>query len=325
MKALLIHQAGSLDHTAIGEAELPAPGPGELLVAVRAVAVNPADWKIIGMGVPGWSFPKVAGLDAAGTVAGLGEGVEGFATGDRVVFHNSFRMLGAFAEYAVSPAHVVAKMPEGLSFEAAAAMPTAGYTAVLAIEDRLRPGPEGTILIHGGAGGLGGFAVQLARLRGARIVATCSAANFGHVAGLGADHCIDYRGEDVAARVKALTGGRGVDAVLNTISPQTAAAAVPMLAFQGHLACCTGLPDFAPLQPLPRGIQISDIALGASYLAGDRRAQARMAWFGARLGALIAEGRVDPMIEEVLPFEGLPEALRRNMTGHQRGKLVIRI
>ncbi len=323
MKALLINQVGTLDDVVIGEAPSPRPAAGQVLIETRAVGVNPADWKIVGMGMPDWQFPKVAGLDAAGVVVELGDGVEGLAVGDRVVFHSSFGLLGAYAELCVAPAKVCAKLPEGLSLERAAAMPTAGYTAYMVIVDRFRISAQDSILIHAGAGGLGGFAVQLAKHRGATVLATCSSANIGFVTGLGADHCIDYRSEDVGARVKDLTNGRGVDAILNTISPQIGAEAIPMLAFQGKLACCTGLPDFEDVQPLPRGIEIHDIALGAAHLRDDDRALRRMAEYGVELGGLIATGEIDAMIEEILPFDQIIDALERSRTGHQRGKIVV--
>ncbi len=323
MRALLISEPGSLDGTDFGEVPTPEPGPDEILINVQAAGVNPADWKIIEMGMTNWALPKVAGLDAAGTIATLGEAVDGFSVGDRVVFHSSFARLGAYAEQAVAPAHVVSRLPERLSVEQAAAMPTAGYTAYQVIEDRFQPSAKDTVLIHAAAGGVGGFAVQLAKRRGAEVLATCSSANFDFVKKLGADHCIDYRNEDVGQRVVELTDGRGADAILNTLSPKIGAEALPMLAFQGQLACCTGLPDFTPLQPLPRGIRIYDISLGGAYGAGDRRAQSRMAEYGHALGALIADGEIDPMIEEILPFQKTMEALKRNKTGHQRGRLII--
>lgn len=325
MKAVLTRSTGSLDGLFVGDAPDPSPGRGEILVAVRAAGVNPADWKIVEMGFPGWQLPKAIGLDAAGVVAATGLDEAEFAPGDRVYFHGSFAGLGAFAERVVAPSHVVARLPDDVSFEAAAALPTAGFTAYQVIEDRFALGASDSVLVHAGAGGLGGFAIQLARRRGATVIATCSERNFEFVRSIGADHCIDYRRADIAAEVARITGGRGVDAILDAVGPSVAGAAIPMLAFQGHLACCVGLPDLSVLQPLPRGIRICDIALGGAYIRGDRRAQARLAHYGRELAALVAAGSVDPMISSVVDLDQAIEALRENRTGGRRGKVVIRV
>jgi len=325
MKAVLLKAPGSVDSLYIGEAAEPTPGRGELLIDVKAAGVNPADWKIAERGFPGWSYPKAIGLDAAGTVAALGAGVSGFAPGDRVYYHGRFADLGAYAQRAVAPSHVVARIPDRVPFEVAAALPTAGFTAFQAIEERLMPGAEDVILIHAGAGGVGGMAIQLARRRGATVLATCSAANADYVRRLGASEVIDYQSEDIARRVAALTGGRGVDAVLDTVGPAVGGPAIGMLAFQGCLACCVGLPDLAALQPLPRGIRIVDIALGWAYVTNDGRAQSRLAHYGREIARLVADGAIDPMIAEVVSFDGSIDALRRSKSGRQRGKLVIRV
>lgn len=325
MKAVLMTRAGSLDALCVGETPAPVPGPGELLIDVRAAGVNPADWKIIERGFAGWKFPKAVGLDAAGTVAATGAGVTGFATGDRVYYHGSFAGLGAYAQQVVTPSHVVAKLPDSVPFEVAAAMPTAGFTAYQVIEDRFRLGPGDFVLIHAGAGGVGGIAIQLARRHGATVLATCSAANADYVRSLGAHHTIDYHTDDVGRRVADLTAGHGADAILDTVGPAVGGAAIGMLAFQGCLACCVGLPDLGSLQPLPRGIQIVDVALGWAYVAGDRRAQERLAHYGHELAQLVAAGLVRPTLTEVFEFADAIEALARNKAGRQRGKLVIRV
>lgn len=325
MKAVLMKQSGSLDDLYIGDMREPAPGPGELAINVRAAGVNPADWKIIERGFAGWTFPKAIGLDAAGVVAAVGAGVTGFAPGDRVYYHGSFAGLGAYAEQVVTRSNVVAKLPDSLSFEFAAAIPTAGFTAFQVIEDRFRVGRQDVVLIHAGAGGVGGIAIQLVKRRGATVITTCSADNAAYVRRLGADHHVDYAREDVATRVAELTRGRGVNAILDTVGPSVGAKAIAMLAFQGYLACCVGLPDLTSLQPLPRGVQIADIALGWAYLSGDMRAQARLAHYGREMAQLVSYGVVDPMIAEVIEFDQAIEALKRSKSGRQRGKLVIRV
>ncbi len=323
MKALVIDRKGSLDELRFADIAEPVAAAGDLVIAVKAAGVNPADWKIVHMGHPAWASPQAMGLDAAGVVTAVGPGVEGFSPGDRVYYHGSFATLGAYAEKVRVPALAVSHLPEAVSFTAAAAVPTAGYTAYMVVVDRFRLGPEDVVLVHAGAGGVGGFAIQLARRLGARVLTTCSAENAGHVLALGAEVAIDYRGEDVGARVAALTGGRGVDAILDTIGPAVGVKAVPMLAFQGRLACVAQLPDLGALQPLPRGIQLFDISLGGAFAAKDRRAQRRMAEIGDAMARLLADGEIDPMVAEMLPFERTVEALRRSREGHLRGKLVI--
>jgi NADPH:quinone reductase-like Zn-dependent oxidoreductase len=325
MKAVLMKQPGSLDALYIGELREPTPGPGDLLINVRAAGVNPADWKIIERGFAGWTFPKAIGLDAAGVVAAVGEHVTNFAAGDRVYYHGSFAGLGAYAERVVTRSHVVAKLPDSVPFEVAAAIPTAGFTAYQVIEDRFHVGPHDVVLIHAGAGGVGGIAIQLAKRRGATVITTCSADNATYVRRLGADHHVNYAREDLAKCVSQLTHGRGVDAILDTVGPSVGANAIAMLAFQGYLACCVGLPDLTALQPLPRGVQIADIALGWAYLSGDARAQARLAYYGQEMAKLVAAGVVNPMIAEVVEFDQSIEALKRSKSGRQRGKLVIRV
>lgn len=323
MKALLIDNAEGLDGARIGDTPEPTPSEGHVVIDIKAAGVNPADWKIMERGHPDWVFPKVTGLDAAGIVSTVTEGVERLQPGDRVFFHSSFIALGAYAERMVAREIAVSKMTDGLTFEQAAAIPTAGETAYMALCDRLRVGAEHTVLIQAAAGGLGGFAVQLAKRAGATVVGTCSRENADHVIGLGADFVIDYRFEDVALRVMELTDGRGVDAVLDTLGPETAAAAIPLLAYEGHLFCCVGLPDFPKLEPLPRGIQISDILLGAAHLRQEPRALRRLSEMGEIMGEMIVQGELSPMIEDVVSFDRIKNALERSRSGHQRGKLVI--
>ena len=324
MKALAFHKPGALDQLHLRDMPVPEPGEGEVLIRVHAAGINPADWKIVEMGVDTWRFPMIAGLDASGTVERTGPGVDGWKQGDRVVYHGSFQRLGAFAEFTAQSAHVLARLPHAVTFEQAAAMPTAGYTAYQAIEEVLRPRPEDTILVHAGAGGLGGYAIQLAKLRGATVFTTCSAANADYVRSLGADAAIDYTNVNTVVTVRELTHGRGVDAVLETIGTvRNRQDALDMLAFQGWLLLFNGLPDFSKLGPLSRGIRICDIALGAVYIAGDKQAQTALARYGEALGKLVAEGTISTMIEDVVSLEDAGKALARNRAGHQRGRLVV--
>jgi NADPH:quinone reductase len=193
MKALLLDHATGHQDLYLGVLPTPVPQAGELLVQVQAVGLNPVDYKLAAMGWPTWTYPHVLGLDVAGVVTEIGAGVTDFQIGDRVFYHGNLRKQGGFAEFATTVAHVVSPIPEGMTFETAAALPCAGFTAWHALHERLHIEQGQTVLIQGAAGGVGGFAVQLAHLAGCRVIATCSSGNIDFVRGFGADEIIYYR------------------------------------------------------------------------------------------------------------------------------------
>ncbi|MDQ4059824.1 MAG: zinc-binding dehydrogenase, partial [Pseudomonadota bacterium] len=220
MRAMVITKFGPPDVFELWQLDRPKPGASEVLVRVVASGTNPVDAKIRQAG--SWaqiSFPAVLGYDVAGVVEDVGAGVTELRVGDEVfytpeIFGNS---RGSYAEFNVAPARIVAKKPAGLSHVEAAGIPLAGGTAWEAVVRRLAVRPGETVLIHGGAGGVGSFAVQFAKVAGARVIATASQANLSFVASLGADVVIDYRGSDVAERVLHETGGAGVHASFDTV------------------------------------------------------------------------------------------------------------
>jgi NADPH2:quinone reductase len=181
------------------------------------------------------------------------------------------------------------------------------------------------VLVQAGAGGVGGFAVQLAARADARVFATCSAANAEYVKGLGAEAVIDYRSEDVAARVKALTGGRGVDAIVDTLSGESATHGINhLLAFASGIACIAGMPDFSKV-PWGRAPSVHDLALGAAHASGDRRAQGELARIGDTLAQWVVQGRLRSTLERVVTLEQAPAALAQLGEGHSRGKTVVKL
>ncbi|MDW8518532.1 alcohol dehydrogenase catalytic domain-containing protein [Priestia flexa] len=140
----------------VGNSKKPVPGEGEVLVQVHATALNPVDYKTATGGNPSWSYPHILGLDVAGVVEEVGANVTDIQVSDRVVYHGDLTKKGGFAEYAVTTAHTVSVIPEGVSFEAAAALPCAGYTVYQALFSKLHIEEGQFILIHAGAGGVGG-------------------------------------------------------------------------------------------------------------------------------------------------------------------------
>ncbi|MBC8101058.1 MAG: NADP-dependent oxidoreductase, partial [Cytophagales bacterium] len=220
MKAVRIHEFGGPEGLIYEEAPRPEPEAGEVLIKVMAAGINPIDL-MIGAGgfeemVP-HTLPLILGWDVAGTVEALGTGVSGFAVGDAVFAVADLRRDGAYAEYVVVSAAALCPKPTMIDFTTAAAVPLAATTAWEALFEQANLAAGQTILIHGGGGSVGGFAVQFAKAKGARVIATASAADAAYVLSLGADLVVDYKSqnfEDVA---------KDVDAVLDTIGGDTQA------------------------------------------------------------------------------------------------------
>jgi NADPH:quinone reductase-like Zn-dependent oxidoreductase len=182
-----------------------------------------------------------------------------------------------------------------------------------------------TILVHAGAGGVGGFAVQLASYVGAMVISTASAHNADYVRQLGAHYVIDYNTEDIPAKVRTLTGGRGVDAIVDVIGKESATAGLEMLAFGGSIACIESMPELTDEVASNKAISIHRIMLGGAYLSGDRFAQDDLARMGRELSTLVLHKVVSPMLTETIALEDIPEALARLQERHVRGKIVARV
>lgn len=325
MKALVLDKPGSPKTLRATEVPRPEPGAGEVRVRVHAVGLNPVDYKLAASGFPGWDYPFILGLDVAGVVEAVGPDVDDWVEGDRVYYHGNLLKPGGYAQYAIAPSHVLSWAPEGLSFAQAAALPCAGFTAYQALHRKLHVQQGRSILIHGGAGGVGGFAIQLARLAGLRVITTCSSHNFKFVQRLGADEVVDYRSEDIANRINELTGGRGVDYILDTVGPESATESLQLLAYGGQIACVAGLPDITTLKPFEKAISVHEVALGGAYRAGDVAAQEDLAKIGREFGALVGKGQISPMVEQTIMLEEIPEALVRLSMRHVRGKIVAEV
>jgi NADPH:quinone reductase len=325
MKAFVLDSPGSPDTLHLTDIEKPTPQKGQIRIQVHSVGLNPIDYKIAATGHPSWKYPFILGLDVAGVVDAVGEKVTEWKEGDLVYYHGDFSKPGGFAEYALTSAHTAAPLPPGLSFEKAAALPCAGLTAYQSLYRKINLNSIKSILIHGGAGGVGGFAIQLAALNDITIITTCSKNNFEWVEKLGAKFMIDYNTENIRNRVKDLTEGRGVDVVLNTIGAESAAADISNLAYNGHLICVAGLPDTLQINAWERSLSVHSIALGGAHTSGDLLAQRDLAKMGEEFGVLASEKKINPMLEEVISFEDIPTALKRLSERHVRGKIVAKL
>jgi len=314
MRAMVITRFGGPDVFELKEQERPKAGPGQVLVRVVASGTNPVDAKIRQAG--SWAqipFPAVLGYDVSGIVEELGPGVTEFQVGDEVfytpeIFGNPH---GSYAEYTVASAGIVARKPSNLSHIEAAGIPLAGGTAWEAVIRRLNVRPGETILIHGGAGGVGSFAVQFAKAAGAHVIATAGKANHSALHELGADVAIDYRDADAADRIMNETGGRGVDAAFDTAGGNVPMSTLVTRPF-GRIA--TILPPNGQLDALYTKNQ----TLYGTFLTRE----------GARLremAPLFERGQARVVVDSVLPLEEVGKAHERLDSGHGRGKVILQV
>lgn len=303
---------------------VPEPGPGQVRAAVNHASANPADAKTCRGLLARYitcNFPFVPGFDLAGTVDAVGPGVTQWAVGD-AVFGTSRVGQGAngsFAQYTLADVAMLAPLPAGISSAQAACLPTAGTTALGGLTDVGRLCAGQTVLINGGAGGVGSIAIQIANHLGARVLATCSAHNIRHVMDLGADLAIDYRTGDVVAAVRAQCSD-GVDLVLDAVGQGTLSPQADRLVRRGgaFVAIETLICEPDPADVARAGA--AGVRVVSNMVAIDRLPDQLR-----RLGDLAAQGVVCAPVHAIIPLRDLGKALRMIETGHTRGKIAISV
>lgn len=323
MKALLLQKVGSPYELSIEDVPIPVPGPREVRVKVASSSINPVDFKFA-KGGSSLTLPHVLGIDAAGVIDAVGPEVSVWKAGDRVITMNNLLRWGGFAEYVVVNQDVVIGIPQHLAFDAAATIPCAGITAWQAVYRKAHVEAGQSILVNAGGGGVGGFVIQLAKGLGATVYATASSAPE-RIIKLGADAVINYKTESVIERVMARSAGRGVDAVIDMVSGEASAALLPVLRHNGHLVSVSGRVDTHPVPAWTKAISLHEVALAFAYQHGDSENLSDIARGGEFMAQQMADGRLDPMISQVIPLEDVPNALRSAEAGKTQGKVVIRI
>ena len=304
MKAARIHGYGGAP--IVEDVTSPAIGVDEVLVRVAAAALNPLDTKMQTGAMHGFfpvEFPYTLGTDLAGTIEQVGSNVTGWRAGDRVVARTDPPKGGALAELAVVPASYLAKVPTSVAIEAAAGVPTAAGTAQQALFEvaGLRAGQS--VLIHAGAGGVGSFAIQLARSAGARVIATASGDGLAIAQRLGADQVIDYRAQPFENLLS------DVDVVLDTVGGDTQARSFGVLRRGGYLASTVAPPDEA---------LATAHGVSASFVFHQSDA-ARL----SKLLDMVVAGKLEVRVDRIVPLEGLPDAFGYQASGRARGKIVL--
>jgi NADPH:quinone reductase-like Zn-dependent oxidoreductase len=308
MKAVVIHKYGGPEVLKYEDVPRPEPKDDQLLIRVIAAGVNPVDGMIrSGLFAKGGSraFPIILGGDVAGVVEKIGSKVTKFKAGHPVFAYVSLDNSGGYAQYALVKEGEAAPKPEALTYVEAAAVPIVALTAWQALIDSAKLSAGQTVLIHGGSGGVGSFAIQIAKARGAKVIATASTANQDLLKQLGADVPIDYTNqkfEDIA---------KDVDVVLDSVGKDTLARSYGVVKKGGMIVSIVARPDPAELEK--RGIRGQ--ALSVQPHSGEL----------AQIGELIAEGKIKVIVSQTFPLAEAAKAQEQVATRHTRGKIVLKV
>ena len=322
MKAIHVHEFGGPEAMVLEDAVDPTPGVGQILVDVKAAGVNPVDTTFRSGAHPlskSLALPWTPGVDAAGDVVAVGEGVSGFAPGDRVF---GLAVSGAYAEKTLLSSLRTAKLPEGLSYEDGASLPVVLYTAYYALIYKAQLKAGETVLIHAGAGGVGCMGVQIAKAAGARVITTVSSEDkAAFCRGFGADVVVNYREEDFAERCLAETDGRGVDSVIEMVAVENFGddcRAVKKYGCIVVLGAGTGKNPVGSVNYPPFYSKDIDVR-GLSLFNSDPVFPEMV----RQLNPMLADGRVRASVGETMPLVEAPRSHDLLMTGKVFGKIVL--
>lgn len=311
MKAVQINSYGGVEVLETNEnAPKPTPAKDQVLVEVRAASINPIDWKIragyLKEMVP-LPFPATLGGDFAGVITEVGDGITDFKIGDEI--YGSAILLnggsGAFAEYVAANAANTALKPKNIDFKEAAALPLVGSSAIQALEEHIKLQSKQKILIHGGAGGIGHIAIQLAKALGAYVATTVSSEDIEYVKSLGADEVINYKSANFEEILK------DYDAVFDNVGGDVAVKSFKVLKKGGVIVSMTGAPD--PELAKEYGLT----AIGQNTVTNTQHLN--------RLAELADSGKIKVHVDRVFPLEEAKEAFKHLEEGHPRGKVVLKI
>ncbi|MHA7174618.1 NADP-dependent oxidoreductase [Arthrobacter monumenti] len=307
MKAAYYEAFGGPEVLKYGEQPEPKLGPDTVLVDIKASSVNPVDWAVMGGYLDSMSyahFPVITGWDLAGVVKTPGPAVEEFQPGDEVIGYVRMDVIGhgTFAEQVAAPVRTLARKPENVNWEQAATIPLTGLTAYQSLVHFLQVSDGDTVLIHGGSGGVGTYAVQIARAKGARVIATASERNHDFLKDLGAEPT-SY-GEGAVDRFKALAPD-GIDAILDLSGGDELAPSVELLRTPGRV--------------------VSVVNPGVKEMGGHYVFVRPDPEDLAALTELVEAGKVTPVLTETFELKDAAKAFELSMGGHVRGKIAIRV
>ncbi len=308
MKAVVIEQYGGKDQLHDKEMDAPSPGANQVVVESYATSINPIDWKLregyLKEMLP-FNFPIILGWDIAGVIKKVGNGVEGFKEGDRVFARPATTANGTYAEEVLVDDHLLAHIPENISYDEAASVPLVGLTAWQCLIDFADIQKGEKVLIHAGSGGVGSFAIQLAKYKGAYVATTASGKNEEYLKSLGADRVINYREQDFSKELEEY------DVVLDTMGGEIQDKSFDVLHGDGRLVSIVGEPDKEKAKE--KGIRSGNVWLEPN----GKQLQ--------EIASLMESGHIKATIGHRFPFgeEGIREAHALSESHHAKGKIVI--
>ena len=305
MNAIVVHEYGGPEVLKYEDAPRPEPKDDEILIRTMSAGVNPVDAAIRAGRFRTGQLPFIPGMDVAGVVEKVGANVTKFKAGDPVYAYLSFQEQGGYAEFTIAKENETALKPKGISFEQAAAVPLAATTAWQALIDTAGLKAGQTVLIHGGSGGVGHFAIQIAKARGAKVIATASAPNQDLLKQLGVDQPIDYtktKFEDVV---------KNADVVLEATRSDSMSRSYGVMKKGGFIVSITGPPDQA---------QLDQHGLRGQFIMAHPEAKVL-----EELTKLIEAKKLTPIVSQVFPLTEAAKAQQQIQTGHTRGKIVLKV
>lgn len=300
---------------------LVTPGAGEALVRNVAIGLNPVDWKLLASPPPDWVPGHVPGVDGAGHVVAVGDGVSLDWIGRRVAYHQDLRRAGSFAQLTCVPARALMHLPDTLTFEVAASIPCPGLTAWQAL-NKLPLRPDMRLLVSGAGGAVGHFLVQLAHARSVRVTAMANPRHEGRLRGLGAQ---DFRAGPLAQGDTLQPDTDRFDAVIDTVGGDHVVRLAPALRANGHLVGIQGRPAGWPDAPFTRAVSLHEVALGALHRFGDDAAWRCLTAAGETMLMDLAEGRLLPEMLITHDFIELPAVLDGLRGRNFSGKPLLRL
>ena len=314
----------------VGNLPSPKPGPSDILVRVHAASVNPVDFKLRDGKLRllrRYRFPLILGHDCAGEVVQIGENVTRFKVGDRIFSRPGNGRIGTFAEFIAIAQSEAALMPPNLNYHEAASLPLVGLTSWQALVDTANLQPRQKVLIHAGSGGIGTFAIQLAKHIGAEVWTTTSGKNLEFVKSLGADHAINYQDEDFEKRVNNL------DVVFDTLGGDSLDRSFAITRPNGWVVSIAGSPDYRNAEEMGldmlRSLLLRVVGLRVNSRARRAGVNYRFIFMKplgeelAQIAALISEGVIKPVVDRIFPISECQSAIEYSASGRARGKIVI--